>query len=61
MAPLPALLTATEVAKVLRVHPGTVRRWMVDGTLPGIRVGRQIRFRRSDVESLLTATVEAAS
>ena len=53
MEQLPDYLTVKEVATVVRVHPGTVRRWREDGTLPGVRVGGTIRFRRQDVEALL--------
>lgn len=50
----PDLLTATEVAKAFRVDPSTVIRWAQDGTIPAIRVGGVWRFRRADVEQLLT-------
>jgi excisionase family DNA binding protein len=33
------LLTVAEVAGRLRTHPETVRRWMRDGKLRGIRLG----------------------
>jgi excisionase family DNA binding protein len=33
------LLTVAEVAERLRTHPETVRRWMRDGRLRGIRLG----------------------
>jgi excisionase family DNA binding protein len=48
------LLTAAEVAKAFRVSRQTVIRWATDGVIPAIRVGRDWRFRRSDVEQLLT-------
>jgi excisionase family DNA binding protein len=32
-------LTPAEVAKKLRIHERTVRRLLVDGKLPGVRVG----------------------
>lgn len=48
------LLTTVEVAELLRVHRQTIIRWAQDGTIPAIRVGRDWRFRRSDVEQLLT-------
>jgi excisionase family DNA binding protein len=45
------LLTASEVARVLRVNPRTVRRWEANGKLRCIRtLGVHRRFRRSDIE-----------
>jgi len=56
MAPLPELLTVTEVAEVLRVHPATVRRWAREGVLTATDTpGRSLRFRREDIERLLVA------
>jgi excisionase family DNA binding protein len=34
-----ALLTVAEVAARLRVHPETVRRWLAQGRLEGVRPG----------------------
>lgn len=48
------LLTTREVADLLRVASSTVIRWARTGFLPGIRAGRDWRFRRADVEQLLT-------
>jgi len=53
------LLTAAEVARQFRVSPGTPSRWRKSGALPGIKVGRTIRFRRSDVEELLNPAKSA--
>ncbi len=52
----PALLTTAQAAKFLNVHPNTVRNWAETGLLPAYRIGprRDRRFRREDVESLLT-------
>lgn len=46
------LLTAAEVAQLLRVSSPTVYRWADDGTLHPVRVGGVVRFRRSDIEAL---------
>lgn len=53
----PDLLTATEAAELLRVHRQTIARWAMDGTLPGVKVGRDWRFRRADIERLLTPVI----
>jgi excisionase family DNA binding protein len=49
------LLTPVEVAKLFRVDPKTVTRWAKAGKLTAIRtLGGHRRYRRSEVESLLT-------
>lgn len=45
-------MTAEEVAEVLRCTPRSVRNYARQGTLPCIRIGRLVRFRRADVEAL---------
>jgi excisionase family DNA binding protein len=50
------LLTVPEVATMLRLNEQTVRKWLRQGTIPGISMGsRQAgwRVRRSDVERFL--------
>lgn len=39
------LLTPDEVAKILKVHSETVRRWLREGTLSGIKLGKSLRWR----------------
>lgn len=50
------LLTTAQVASLLNIHPNTVRNWADASLLPAYRIGprRDRRFRRADVESLLT-------
>ena len=52
---LPDVLRPAEVARVLRVHVGTLRRWDKEGKLgPCTRsVGGQRRYARADVLALL--------
>ena len=49
------MLTTTEVAKLLHVHPNTVRQWTNKGLLPTYRLGsrRDRRFKWEDVEGFL--------
>ena len=51
-----ALLTTSEVARLLHVHTNTARRWSNRGVLPSCRIGprRDRRFRRKDVLALLS-------
>ena len=46
---LPPFLTTEEVLGYLKVNPRTIYRLIRSGELPAIRVGRQWRFRRSDL------------
>jgi excisionase family DNA binding protein len=48
------LFTLGEVANLLRVPPATVRYWRHQGTGPrSFRIGRHVRYQRSDVETWL--------
>lgn len=47
------LLTADEVAEILRVGRATVYRWAEQGWLPAIRVGGTVRFNLADVQQSL--------
>lgn len=48
------LLTSSEVADRFRVSLTTVTRWARTGEVPAIRIGKVLRFRRSDIEQALT-------
>ena len=48
----PAVLTVPEVARFLRVSACTVRRLIAHRALPHIRIGRQVRVFRSEIEAL---------
>ena len=64
----PTLLTQSEVASVTRTSPSTVKRWVSDGELPKVKLGRiktgrvrdnrPIRFRTTDVARLCGLTPE---
>jgi excisionase family DNA binding protein len=49
----PAFLTTEEVLGYLRVTPRTIYRLIRSGELPAIRVGRQWRFRCTDLDDWL--------
>lgn len=54
------LLTIEEAADYLKVTPYTVRRYLREGKLPGLRVGGQWRIGREDLaKKLLTSAVGA--
>jgi excisionase family DNA binding protein len=54
-----AIYTAKEVAVILGVSVGTVyerARWRgIDGAIPSLRIGRQVRFPRAGLIELLTS------
>lgn len=61
MTPDAPLLTTTEVAKACNVEPETVRRWAREGRIATITLpGGLKRFRREDVEKILTPTEPSA-
>ena len=43
------ILTIREVADLLKLHPKTVNKLANSGKLPGYRIGRQWRFRKSEL------------
>ena len=45
-----AFLTTEEVLGCLKVNPRTIYRLIRNGELPAIRIGRQWRFRRADLD-----------
>jgi excisionase family DNA binding protein len=49
-----ACLTTTEAIEYLRTSPRTLYRHLATGDLPGVRVGHQWRFRKSDLDQWLT-------
>jgi len=49
------MLTTTEAARYLGVHPNTVRRWETQGLLPAYRLGKRgdRRFSRDEIDQFL--------
>jgi excisionase family DNA binding protein len=56
-----AFLTTEEVLTCLRVTPRTIYRLIKSGELPAIRIGRQWRFRRADLDEWIDRQRTAAS
>jgi len=48
------LMTVPEVAEYLRVSVPTIWRWLREGTIAGIKIGKSRRIRRSEVVRLET-------
>ena len=56
-----AFLTTEEVLGCLKVNPRTIYRLIKTGELPAIRIGRQWRFRRSNLDEWIDRQQTAAS
>jgi excisionase family DNA binding protein len=60
VAPIPDppddFMTVAEVAALLKLNQQTVRNWIDAGTLPGVRVGRRVRIKRSDFDAVIEAS-----
>ncbi|HEX4358368.1 MAG TPA: helix-turn-helix domain-containing protein [Pseudonocardia sp.] len=54
------LFTADEVAGRLGLHVRTVRNYVRDGRLHAVRIGKQYRIARADLEAFTGSPVEAA-
>jgi len=57
---LDSLLTLPEAAAVLRLKVSTLRAWLLRRRIPYCKVGRLVRIRRVDVDSLVAASVVPA-
>jgi len=53
------LLTPEEAAERLAVTPGSIRVWLRQGKLKGVRAGRLWRIRERDLEAFLDPTLRA--
>ncbi len=45
--------TTEQVANILQVHPFTILKYIREGKLKGIKLGRVYRIQESDIESFL--------
>jgi excisionase family DNA binding protein len=50
-------LTIKEAAEQLKVHPNSIRNYLLRGDLQAERIGRLIRIRQADIDALLTPYV----
>jgi len=50
MREMEAFLTTEEVLSYLKITPRTIYRLIRTGELPAVRIGRQWRFRRADLD-----------
>jgi excisionase family DNA binding protein len=55
------LLTPDEAARYLRVNPQTVYRLLRGGRCPGVKIGRQWRIRKTDLDAHLCGQTTLAA
>lgn len=61
MTPRIELLTLQEVARALKVHPNTIRRWVIAGEFPAPAViGCHPRWKDTDVAEYVEKRFKAA-
>ena len=60
-AGIAAFLTTEEVLSCLKVNPRTIYRLIKTGELPAVRIGRQWRFRRADLDEWIDRQRTTAS
>jgi excisionase family DNA binding protein len=53
--PMEELLTLSEAAQILKVHPNTLRLWDKKGVLTAVRIGvkRVRRYKKEDIEKFI--------
>jgi excisionase family DNA binding protein len=54
------LITAEGAARLLRLHPKTVKRLAQAGQLPGMKIGRVWRFRESSLDAWMAAKLDSS-
>lgn len=54
------MMTVNEVVAYLKLAKSTVQQWCREGKLPAVKVGKQYRFRRADLDAWFEAQRTAA-
>jgi excisionase family DNA binding protein len=54
------LIDANEAARLLGVHPKTVKRLAASSQIPGMRIGRLWRFRASALDEWVTSAIDSS-
>lgn len=58
---LSTLLTYEEVAKILRMHPQTLRQWVSEKKFPHLKIGANVRFTQAMIDGYIkTCLVDPA-
>ena len=54
------ILTASQVASLLQVHPRTIYKLVKNGSIPGKKFGGGWRFSRQEIMQMISPVVPAA-
>jgi excisionase family DNA binding protein len=55
------MLTIDEVAKYLKLRPQTIYKWAQTGRIPGAKIGKEWRFRRSSIEKWIDQKISTSA
>jgi len=47
------LFTVSQAAERLSLKPPTLRKWIFQGRLPVVRIGRAVRIKEKDLEAII--------
>ena len=59
-ATIEPLIDATQAARMLKLHPVTVREMASRGAIPGLKIGKVWRFRASSLDAWVTRQIESS-
>ena len=59
-ATIEPLIDATQAARMLKLHPVTVREMASRGAIPGLKIGKVWRFRASSLDEWVTRQIESS-
>lgn len=60
MPTLHELFTYRDVAAILKIHEGTLRKWASQGTIPVTKIGsKAVRFTPAQVQQIISGNLEA--
>jgi excisionase family DNA binding protein len=51
------IMTLEEVARYLKVKPQTIYKWAQEETIPGTKLGKEWRFRRSILDEWIDSSI----
>jgi excisionase family DNA binding protein len=60
MAEIEPLIDAQQAARILKLHPVTVREMAARHELPGLKIGKVWRFRCSSLDEWITGRLESS-
>ena len=52
------MLTIDDLARYLKLKPQTIYRWLRKGKVPGAKIGKEWRFRRSVIEQWIEESLK---